>query len=120
MSAEPNYVEVAAYDDVKIRVPTPTDDVARLIERWQFERLEDDRYNRAVGSDEEKARLFDELRAAGFYFLLAREWSPSEVFEELRERGLIEGPFTDVYRTGPGEWQTRPNPFVLPGGLIMP
>jgi hypothetical protein len=57
-------------------------------------------------SDEnEKVRLFKELRDLGIAFSAGRDWSPSEQFEELRERGLITGKYKHIGWSGPDNYK---------------
>ena len=55
---------------------------------------------------EEMATLAGALRALGIAFSAGREWCPSEVVQGLRDRGLLEGEFTEIFWTGQG-WGTR-------------
>jgi hypothetical protein len=60
-----------------------------------------------VTNDQEKARIFSDLRDAGICFSEGREWNPVEVFQWLRDEGLLTGPFISVGWRGPGEWVLR-------------
>jgi hypothetical protein len=60
-----------------------------------------------VESWEELAALFLRLNALGVAFSAGKEWCPSEVVEELKDRGLLQGDFTQIYWTGPGDWHLR-------------
>jgi hypothetical protein len=62
---------------------------------------------RAVADDVEKARVFAQLRDAGICFSHGREWNPAEVFEWLRERGLLEGSFRRIAWSRPGVFAVR-------------
>ena len=47
-------------------------------------------------TEAEKARIFAALRDLGICFSLGKEWSPSEMFEDYRDRGLLEGPYRRI------------------------
>jgi hypothetical protein len=55
---------------------------------------------------EAMAQLARGLIELGLAFSAGREWSPSEVVQDLRDRGLLDGPFTEIAWTGP-EWVLR-------------
>ena len=61
-------------------------------------------YKIATPSDEKKAEIFNRLRDMDVYFSYGREWCPSEVFEHLRDAGLLSGKFTMISWTAPGEF----------------
>jgi len=46
------------------------------------------------------ARIARDLIALGLPFSAGKEWCPSEVVEDLRDRGLVTGPFEQIYWTG--------------------
>ena len=55
-------------------------------------------------------RMFGALRDLGILFLgIDKGWSPGDVFEDLRERGLVNGEFEEIVWSGPGrsEWRKR-------------
>ncbi|MFJ3485562.1 hypothetical protein ACIPL1_19550 [Pseudomonas sp. NPDC090202] len=56
-----------------------------------------------VIDDSQKARVFDALRQLGVAFSDGREWCPAEVFEYLRDKGLLSGTFVKVSWTAPGQ-----------------
>ncbi|MDT9583340.1 hypothetical protein RS982_18790 [Stenotrophomonas indicatrix] len=43
--------------------------------------------------DAAKAAVFTRLRDLGVAFSAGREWCPADVFEHLRDRGLLAGPY---------------------------
>jgi hypothetical protein len=57
-----------------------------------------------LGAEAAKPRLFSILRELGFAFSAGREWSPAEQFEELREKGLLQGKFSCVIWRGPNNY----------------
>jgi hypothetical protein len=50
------------------------------------------------------ARLLIE---GGFAFSGGRDWSPSEVVQDLRDRRLLFDPFDEIAWKGPGDWVVR-------------
>ncbi|WOX04033.1 hypothetical protein [Microbulbifer pacificus] len=44
----------------------------------------------------DKATIFEKLRDLNVAFASGREWSPAEVFEYLRESGLVGGSFVRI------------------------
>lgn len=56
-------------------------------------------------NESEKVRLFTKLRELGIAFSAGQDWSPSEQFEELRDRGLITGKYKHIGWNRPGNFQ---------------
>ncbi|MCG3766502.1 hypothetical protein EXA23_09825 [Vibrio cincinnatiensis] len=61
-------------------------------------------YTFLVSGNQEKAELFDKLRVLEVNFSDGREWCPAEVFEYLRETGLLSGSFKKISWSGPGDY----------------
>lgn len=58
--------------------------------------------------DSELASYFNKLREAGFLFSYDQHgWGPSAIFQYLREKGLLQGMYTEIYWTGLNEYHTR-------------
>ncbi|MGK9232531.1 hypothetical protein KXS07_11400 [Inquilinus limosus] len=55
-------------------------------------------------SDIDRANILKYLRDIGVCFSYGKEWSPSEIFEELRDKGLIDGKYNMVTWTGGGKY----------------
>jgi hypothetical protein len=56
----------------------------------------------------ELARLLEKLRDSGVAFGYGSSgWPPSAIFEELRQRGLVAGPYAELAFVGSGKWTTR-------------
>jgi hypothetical protein len=55
----------------------------------------------------EAATIAGQLRDMGVAFSAGTDWSPSEVMKDLRDRGLCEGPFTEISWTSPGRWNLQ-------------
>ena len=61
-------------------------------------------YTIKILDNSEKAELFDKLRTLDVAFSSGKEWCPSEVFEYLRENGLICADFKKISWKGPGDY----------------
>jgi hypothetical protein len=59
-----------------------------------------------VSDDAAKAAVFIRLRDLGVAFSAGREWCPADVFEHLRDSGLLQGPYSRV------AWRT-PQQFTV-------
>ncbi|MFJ7283509.1 hypothetical protein [Pseudomonas sp. NPDC099000] len=55
-------------------------------------------------TDEKKSDVFNKLRELDFYFSDGREWCPAEVFEYLRDKGLLKGTFKMISWTSPDKY----------------
>ena len=59
-------------------------------------------------TDAEMATLLSSLRDHGLAFGSALSgWPPAAVFENLRTRGLVSGPYLELLFSGPGKWVTH-------------
>jgi hypothetical protein len=63
-----------------------------------------DSYLLSVKDEREKARIFSILRDADICFSRGREWNTAEVFEWLKDQGLLSGPFKSIAWKGPDHW----------------
>ncbi|MGZ7460263.1 hypothetical protein ACXPVS_27115 [Pseudomonas sp. Ma2-10] len=61
-------------------------------------------YKIITPNDEKKAGVFNQLRELEVYFSDGREWCPAEVFEYLRDKGLLIGNFTMISWRGPDKY----------------
>ena len=59
-------------------------------------------YVKRIASEPEKGRELMRLRDAGIPMGGGKEWNPQEVFEDLREKGLVKGPYLAIGWIGPG------------------
>jgi hypothetical protein len=98
----PAHVVQADGDEIVITAVDP-DDAAQL----GFVENSSGGFARTIRSDADKASVLRELRDAGFCFARGREWSPAEVFEWFRERGLLSGQFRSLSYSGPGQSHVR-------------
>jgi hypothetical protein len=105
--APPPYVKQADRDFVSVEIGDGSSAVD--LERIGFRRaaMGSADFTINASSKQEKAKILAGLRDKGFYFSRGREWSPAEVFEWLREEGLIGGVFSEIYWTKPDAWHTR-------------
>lgn len=54
------------------------------------------------------AEELKQLRGLEVVFSAGRDWSPSEVFRQLRDEGLVEGEFLEIAWAAPDDWRVRP------------
>ena len=58
--------------------------------------------------EKQEADLLSKLNEAKFLFVgQPAGWPPAEIFDDLREKGLVTGMFMEVTWIGPGKWVTR-------------
>jgi hypothetical protein len=55
-------------------------------------------------TDEKKAEVFNKLRELDFCFSDGKEWCPAEIFEYLRDKGLLNGKFKMISWTSPDNY----------------
>ena len=60
-----------------------------------------------ISGDQEMAALAAKLNALGVAFSYGRDWYPSAVVADLKERGLLQGEFTEIAWSGPGAWHLK-------------
>ncbi len=96
----PGYVEQADGDDIRLCLldERQTD---TLHELGFVSGLEPSEFSRACHDLQDKARVFTQLQRLGWAFSAGREWSPAEVFEHLREQGLLQGNYRRLAWVGP-------------------
>ncbi len=99
---------VAVADGGVIRVQTGDESAGpSLVALGFLSGASDGEYLYDVHDQAEEAQLFSALRDAGVYFARGGEWSPAEVFERMRARGLVVGPFRSITWRGPDDWIAR-------------
>ena len=99
---------VAVADGNTVRVRSAFDGAATTLHALGF-RHEDgsSEYVYDAHDETEKVAVLTALRDANFAFERGREWSPAEVFEYMRDRGLVRGTFRSIAWRGPGAWVVR-------------
>lgn len=103
----PSYVSKA--DSKEIVIEANEDSTARFLLDLGFHKKEnfDAVFTITVSDDREKGTLFMKLRDEGICFSRGREWNPAEVFEWLRDEGLVTGDFQSIAWKNPEEWIVR-------------
>jgi len=101
----PSFVKQA--DQEFVEVATSELQASKDLLSLGFSRVTDSEYRIPAPDENGKAQIFSTLRKMGFCFARGREWSPAELFEYFRDRGLITGQFTEIAWTRPTEWRTR-------------
>lgn len=61
-------------------------------------------YELRVSGEQEKAIIFEQLRTLDVCFSAGKEWCPAEVFEYLRNKGLVSGSFKKISWRGPDDY----------------
>lgn len=108
MSAEvPPYVRRADADEIEVACVDPA--TARRLSALGFgaQAGDDSVWVLTAADAADKARVLGALRDAGLPFGRGREWSPAEVFEELRDQGLVQGRFCEIVWSRPGVFHVR-------------
>lgn len=62
------------------------------------------KYRKITKTDEDKAEVFNQLRNLGVYFSNGREWCPAEIFEHLRDKGLLTGKYSMISWAAPEKY----------------
>jgi hypothetical protein len=96
---------IKADDDI-LSVVCHSIDLARDLEAVGFEQVES-KLTIFCETEVEKAGKMALLRDLGIPFAAGREWSPSEVFEYLRDKKLIEGMYLRV------AWRDPDSPYIV-------
>lgn len=98
---------IRACDADGIIVQSKTLDAAARLVPWGFNkdgsRTDHIIYSLRVDTDADKAKILAALKDMGIPFGYAPAgWPPSAVFEHLRERGLVSGPYKQIFWVGTG------------------
>lgn len=88
------YVKQA--DGNRINVMLLNDRSRSALQALGFTADEGDTLTLPVADGAAKAAVFIRLRDLGVAFSAGREWCPAEVFEHLRDSGLLDGPYLRV------------------------
>ncbi|MCF6252089.1 MAG: hypothetical protein L3J75_12575 [Methylococcaceae bacterium] len=57
-----------------------------------------------VQDESKKSKTFEALRDLDVYFSAGKEWCPAEVFEYLRDSGLLTGKYTKISWRSPNNY----------------
>lgn len=101
LKTEPSYVRTAEGPVVVYAADQAT---VRTLVALGFSRRGSAQYARESSGDAETAEIFKALRDAQVCFSIGREWNPAEIFEDLRERGLLSGKYRRISFSGNGKW----------------
>lgn len=96
------FVAIADGDEVVVEV-TDLQIVKQLEGLGLRKRPSDNRLYVKAHGQASKAVIIDKLRNMGVCFSDGREWCPAEVFEFLRDQGMISGNFQRVSWIAPNE-----------------
>ena len=104
-----NYVSLVLEDAIRVNHVTP--EVALQLEAIgaQKETICDETVWVIRVSNEQKiGKIMGQLRDMGVLFAGGPAgWPPAEVFDELREKGLVKGEFKEIVWLGPDRWFVR-------------
>lgn len=95
------YVIQADTNDIKVIVTDKR--VEKILREYGFKKNENNELVYASDGEEEKAIAFNLLNKNNIAFSAGREWCPSEVFEYLREKGLVIGSYRRIAWVNPHE-----------------
>ena len=85
---------VTKADGQTVRVKSLEESISKELENIGFSYdAKISEYVILVADNPEKARIFESLRDLDICFSAGKEWCPSEVFEYLRDIGLLKGSF---------------------------
>lgn len=88
---------VTKADGKVIRVKVLDDSIIEALSDLGFKyNAEFSEYLVQINENSEKANFFDNLRLLEVAFSSGKEWCPSEIFEYLRELGLIRGTYKKI------------------------
>lgn len=94
------FVTKADSKTVRIKSMGGNIDSALLAQGFSFDKNLGE-FSIIVADNATKAELLKRLRDLGICFSSGKEWSPAEVFEYLREIGLLEGSFKKISWNSP-------------------
>lgn len=101
-----NYVDLIQDSQIRIENVTPSLR-AELVRLGAYRQDSDIEVTWLLSFDTEVqlADLLSQLRDLGILFVGGPAgWPPAEIFRELREKGAIQGNFTEVIWYGPNRW----------------
>ncbi|HBP5558545.1 TPA: hypothetical protein L6B75_09790 [Pseudomonas aeruginosa] len=100
---------IAAYvkkaDGDIIRVELLDNSIRASLQSLGFSDIGGGQLELLTADDVAKAAIFDRLRTIGVAFSAGKEWCPAEVFEFLRDQGLLTGPYTRIAWSAPAQYR---------------
>jgi hypothetical protein len=100
----PPFVLIADADDIVVQAAEPELRKYLAALGFRVDPLEPKKLSLTTSGDAQKADIFARLRDKEVCFARGREWSPAEVFEYLKEQGLLQGGFTEITWRSPEDW----------------
>ena len=103
---KPSYVSAVFPDRKQICVRLYDQTSRRLVEQLGGRRklLSLSEWKIFYKDDRDLAQILVDLRDNSILFSAGKEWSPSEVFEHLRDRGMVRGKYSIIYWERPGKF----------------
>ncbi|MDN3639399.1 hypothetical protein QWY82_11340 [Simiduia curdlanivorans] len=94
MNMKYSFVEKADQNTIKVSISD--DELMKKLIASGFRASGGNHLQIETSGDKDKAKIFNLLRNMGIYFSDGKEWCPSEVFEHLRDLGILEGKFKRI------------------------
>ena len=100
--SDTSYVVEASSSKVVVKAPHAGLHDVLVAMGFEYRNNESGTYAITVKGDGEKAALFYQLRTHDFCFAAGPGWSPAEIFEHLRDEGLLQGTYRRIAWRSPG------------------
>mgnify|MGYP006869414296 CR=1 FL=1 len=98
------YVSEGSLSNVVVKIMNEDDGMIELLVALGFVAVpgaEKEVFSLTAPDQNFKIRLFEKLRDEGVCFSAGQDWSPAEVFEFLRDNGMLTGPYRKIVWDGP-------------------
>ncbi len=96
---------VTKADTKKIKVIVINSNIEKDLLNYGFVVEQAKEYSYGCLDENDKAEIFSKLNDLNIAFSTGREWSPSEVYEYLREKGILKGSYKRVAWISPQEFK---------------
>lgn len=100
----PPYISEAAGETIVVKCADTA--TGLYLEHYGFV-VAGDTYTLTLNEKIDKAKILSVLRDNGLCFSTGHEWNPSEVFEDLREKGFVSGKYKEIAWSGTEKWKVR-------------
>lgn len=105
----PSYVRWIGAD--RVEVEARTNDMANRLREMGFSMVGQGKrrglMEKRISGEGEMVELLRALLTIGLPFSGGKDWCPIAVAEDLRDRGLLQGPLAMIGWSGPGNWEVR-------------
>ena len=104
-----NHVSSIQDNQIVIRQVTPA--IASVLAAYEGHKSgseDEEAWTVSVADEQTLIKLLSDLQEAGVLFVGGPAgWPPAEVFDDLREQGVLHGAFQEVVWRGPDRWSVR-------------